>query len=82
MAQPQKPAGFNSMTILDDKADLVTEIQQACRKARVSRRKADLEAAAKLLGSASFTYLPDGVQEDLHVAYAEAVQAVTGGLVG
>lgn len=63
---------------LDAKAAFLTEAQQACRAARDSRQRRDLEAAAKLMDSPNFGMLPDDAQQDLHFAYAEAVQAVTG----
>jgi hypothetical protein len=66
------------MTTIDEQAAFLTEVQQACRKARDSRRNIDLQKAAALMDSPRFTYLPEGVQEDLTFAYAEAVQKVTG----
>lgn len=66
------------MTTIDEQAAFLTEVQQACRKARDSRRRVDLQKAAALMGSHRFGYLPDEAQEDLTFAYAAAVQKVTG----
>lgn len=66
------------MTTIDENAAFLTEAQRACRTARESRQKHDLEAAWRLMDSGRFGLLPDEAQEDLHFAYAEAAQAVRG----
>lgn len=68
------------MTTIDEQAAFLTEVQQACRAAKKSRRSIDLQKAAALMDSHRFGYLPEHAQEDLTFAYAEAAQAVTGGL--
>lgn len=66
------------MTTIAESAAFLTEVQRACRAARDSRQKRDLEDASRLMDSGRFGFLPDEAQEDLHFAYAEAAQAVTG----
>lgn len=66
------------MNTIAESAAFLTEVQRACRTARESRQKRDLEAASRLMDSGAFGLLPDEAQEDLHFAYAEAAQAVTG----
>lgn len=63
---------------LDDQAEFLTEVQRACRIAVETRARTDLLKAAALIDSYRFGYLPAMAQEDLHFAYAEAVQSVTG----
>ncbi|WP_354060116.1 hypothetical protein [Devosia sp. 2618] len=66
------------MTTIAESADFMTEVQRACRVAKDSKLTRDLSAAARLMDSARFGLLPDEAQQDLHFAYAEAAQAVTG----
>ena len=63
---------------IDEQALFLTQVQQACRRAKESRRSIDLTKAAALMDSHRFGYLPEEAQEDLHLAYAEAAQSVTG----
>ena len=66
------------MTTLDQHAEYMTAVQQACRKARDSRKKMDLERAAALLDSDRYDALPSEAQIDLAAAYGAAMIAVTG----
>lgn len=66
------------MTTIDEQAAFLTEVQQACREAKKSRRSIDLQKAAALMDSHRFEHLSDVAQENLLHAYAEAAQAVTG----
>ena len=66
------------MTTLDAQANYVTAVQHACRKARDSRKKIDLEKAGALLNSDRYDGLPPGVQVDLAAAFAAAMVAQTG----
>ncbi len=68
------------MTI-DAQAAFITEVQTACRKAKTSKSTADLEAARVLMDVPKLSDLPREAQENLRWAYAEALMAVTGGLV-
>jgi hypothetical protein len=63
---------------LDEQAEYLTAVQNACRKARDSRNKTDLIKAAALLDSDRMDGLPQDAQVDLHVAYGVAALAVTG----
>ena len=67
------------MTI-DAQAAFLTEAQHACRKARESRSRVDLQKASALLDSERFDLLPEQVQIDLGAAYGAAMIAVTGAL--
>jgi len=66
------------MPTLDEHAAYFTAVQAACRKARDSRQKIDLEKAGALLESDRFDTLPSGAQVDLAAAFAAAMVAQTG----
>jgi len=66
------------MPTLDEHAAYITAVQHACRKARDSRKKIDLEKAGALLNSDRYDGLPPGVQVDLAAAFAAAMVAQTG----
>lgn len=68
------------MTDIDAQAALVTEVQAACRKAKNTRSKADLEAARLRMDTPEVKALRKEVRENLRWAYADAVISVTGGL--
>ena len=61
-------------------AALMTEVQQACRKAKASRLPADLTAARELMETPAVKALPKKLYEDLRWAYADAVIGSTGAL--
>lgn len=69
------------MTI-DADAELMTEVQAACRKAKASKRPADLEAARLLMETDKVKALPKALYENLRWAYADAVIGATGALAG
>lgn len=64
---------------LEAQAQLITDIQAACRKAKDSKSPADLEAARLLMLSDDVAALPSEARDNLRWAYASAVTAVTGG---
>lgn len=66
------------MATLDAQAQYFTAVQQACRQARQSRDKIDLEKAGALLESDRFDELPAEAQVDLAAAFAAAMVATTG----
>lgn len=68
------------MNAFDEQAAFLTAVQQACRKARESRNRVDLQKAAALLDSNRFDGLPQEAQIDITAAYGAAMIAVTGSL--
>ena len=68
------------MTTLDLQAEYLTAVQHACRTARESKNKIDLQKAAALIDSDRYAGLPDGAKVDLAAAYSAAFMAVTGGM--
>ena len=66
------------MTDIEAHASYLTAVQHACRKARESKNKIDLQKAAALIDSDRYAGLPDGAKVDLAAAYSAAFMAVTG----
>lgn len=68
------------MTDIEAHASYLTAVQRACRTARESKNKIDLQKAAALIDSDRYAGLPDGAKVDLAAAYSAAFMAVTGGM--
>ncbi len=65
------------MTI-DTQAQFITDVQSACRKAKETKSRADLETARVLMMNGGMNGLPTPAAENLRWAYADAVMSVTG----
>ena len=66
------------MTNIDQMTEYFSAVQRACRQARESKNKIDLQKAAALIDSDRYAGLPDGAKVDLAAAYSAARMAVTG----
>ena len=58
----------------------ITEVQQACKRARASKKNVDLQKAAALIDSPRMSDLHEWVQDELLADYAHTMMVTTGAL--
>lgn len=66
------------MTSIDVQAAFVTDVQRACKAARETKKRVELQKAAALIDSPRMDELNEWVREELLADYAHAMVSVTG----